>query len=136
MTTYLIDTNVLSESTRKHPDESVVVWLRKNERALVVDPIILGEIESGILILPKGRKRRNLEIWLEEIAHRMVCVSWDIITGRRWARLIANLRIAGKAMSIKDSMIAASALRYDFTIATRNTQHFVNAGVPLVNPFD
>lgn len=42
---------------------------------------------------------------------------------------------SGKAMSIKDSMVGATALRYGFSIATRNTQHFVHVGAPLVDPF-
>jgi len=58
---FLVDGNVLSEATKPSPDEKVVRWLRANEEELAVDPIILGELHAGILFLPKGRRRQNLE---------------------------------------------------------------------------
>ena len=49
---YLVDANVLSEATKPNPDPRVVDWLTRAERELVVDPIILGELRFGILLLP------------------------------------------------------------------------------------
>jgi toxin FitB len=43
--------------------------------------------------------------------------------------------LAGKAMPIKDSLIAATALVHGLTIATRNQGDFRVAGVKLVDPF-
>ena len=51
---YLADANVLSEATKPIPDAHVMDWLRRNEREVVVDPIIVGEIRFGILLLPAG----------------------------------------------------------------------------------
>lgn len=51
------------------------------------------------------------------------------------AELLARLRTSGRAMPIKDSLIAATALVHDLTIATRNRADFGNAGVKLVDPF-
>jgi predicted nucleic acid-binding protein len=53
----------------------------------------------------------------------------------RWAELLANLHRAGIAMSVKDSMIAATALVHRLVVATRNVRHFHAAGVKVVNPF-
>ena len=39
---FLVDANVLSEPTRPLPDAKVVDWLRRHEREVAVDPIILG----------------------------------------------------------------------------------------------
>jgi len=36
------------------------------ERDLAVDPIILGELRFGILLLPRGRRRTHLERWFED----------------------------------------------------------------------
>jgi len=58
---YLVDANVLSELTKPTPEDRVVAWLRGHEPDLVVDPIILGELEYGILLLPAGRRRKLLE---------------------------------------------------------------------------
>ena len=59
--TYLVDANVLSEPTRPEPNEKVVDWLRRHERDLAVDPIIVGEIRFGIHFLARGQRRQRLE---------------------------------------------------------------------------
>lgn len=133
--TYLVDANVLSEPTKPHPEPRVVEWLRRHEQHLVVDPFILGELRFGILLLPKGRKRAALERWFDAGAQRLHCLHWEAATGLRWAELLARLRAAGKAMPIKDSLVAATALTHGLTVATRNGSDFRKAGVPIVDPF-
>ena len=133
--TCLVDAKVLCEPTRPDPDPGVVEWLTRNERELVVDPVILGEVRLGILLLPPGRRRRALESWFAEVARRIHCVSWDAETGLRWAELLAHLRSLGKPMPIKDSLIAATALSHGLSLATRNRRDFETCGVELVDPF-
>ena len=48
---YLVDANVLSEPTRPAADSRVIAWLRAHEPDLAVDPIIVGELRFGILLL-------------------------------------------------------------------------------------
>jgi toxin FitB len=133
--TYLIDANVLSEATKRDPDPRAIAWLRRNERNFVIDPIILGEIRFGILLLPAGRRRKRLERWFDEGVSRMTCLAWDTAVGLRWAKLLADLRAAGRAMPIKDSLVAATALAHDLVIVTRNRRDFAHARVRLVDPF-
>ena len=132
---YLVDANVLSEPTKPAPDPTVVAWLRRNERDIVVDPVVLGEMRFGILLLPKGRRRMSLERWFDEGVQRLHCLPWDLQTGLRWAELLAKLRASGRAMPVKDSLIAATALVHDLVLATRNVGDFERVGVKLVNPF-
>ena len=132
---YLVDANVLSEPTKISPNAKAVEWLRRNQSELVVDPIILGEIRFGIHLLPLGKRRRRLETWFKNGVAKIACLPWDAETGLRWAKLLADLRSSGKAMPIKDSLIAATALVHGLTIATRNHADFRAAGVKVVNPF-
>ncbi len=132
---YLVDANVLSEPTKPTPRPEVVEWLLHNERDIAVDPIILGEVRFGILLLPKGRRRRKLEGWFEQGVKRVHCLAWEAESGLRWAELLANLRASGRAMPIKDSFIAATALVHGLVVATRNRTDFEKAGVEIVDPF-
>ena len=132
---YLVDANVLSEPTRPVPNPKVIAWLRRNERDLAVDPIVLGEVRFGILLLPKGKKRAKLEAWFDEGVRRIRCLPWEAQSGLRWAELLARLRASGRAMPVKDSLVAATALTYDLTVATRDRVDFEKAGVRIVDPF-
>jgi predicted nucleic acid-binding protein len=133
---YLVDANVLSEPTRPEPLPAVLDWLRRHESAIAVDPVILGEIRFGILLLPRGKRRTRLEQWFAEGVRRLLCLTWEAETGLRWAELLARLRASGKAMPIKDSLIAATALTNRLTVVTRNSADFEKAGCPVLNPFE
>lgn len=130
----LVDANVLSEATKPDPDPRIVEWLRRRERVIAVDPIVLGEVRFGILLLPRGARRTRLERWFDEGIRRIQCIPWDDTIGLRWAQLLADLRVRGRPMSIKDSLIAATALTHDLELATLNGRDFEAAGVKLIDP--
>ena len=133
--TYLVDANVLSEATRPQPNIQVVEWLRRHERDLAVDPIVVGEIRFSMYLLPAGYRRKRLERWFEDGIGRLHCLPWEAATGLRWAKLLADLRASGQSMLVKDSLIAATALLHGLAIATRNTRDFSKARVKIVDPF-
>ena len=133
---YLVDANVLSESTKREPDVRVIDWLRENEGNLVIDSVIFGEILIGIHKLPLGNKRKHLEDWFEKGVSRLVCLPWTAATGEQWAYLVTRLRKAGLNTPITDTMIAATALLHGLTVATRNEKDFRPTGVKLINPYN
>lgn len=65
---------------------------------------------------------------------RLHCIAWEASTGMRWAELLAALRAGGRAMPIKDSLIAASALAHGLAVVTLNLRDFDAAGVAVVDP--
>ena len=132
---YLVDANVLSEATRPQPSPAVVQWLREHESELVVTPIVLGEIEYGILLMPAGKKRTQLQLWFRQGVQRLRVLEMDAGTAGVWAELLARLKRKGQAMPVKDSLIAASAIQHQLSIVTRNVADFRHAGVPLIDPF-
>lgn len=132
---YLVDANVVSEPTKPEPDVRVVEWLRAHEREIAVDPVILGEIRFGILLLRRGKRRRALERWFDAGVQRIECLPWGAETGLRWAQLLADLRGAGRSMPVKDSLIAATALAHGLAVVTRNRNDFEAAGVRVIDPF-
>ena len=133
--TYLVDANILSEATKPDPDPQVINWLRQNEREIAVEPVILGEIRFGILLLPHGKRRARLERWFADGVERIHCLPIEAATGLRWAQLLSHLRASGQSMPVKNSLIAASALVHSLSVATRNRHDFETAGVEVTDPF-
>jgi predicted nucleic acid-binding protein len=133
---FIADANLLSEPTKPDPSPQVLEWLRRNEEQLAVTPIILGELEYGILLLPTSKRKKQLEVWFEKIRSTAHCLDFDSKAASSWAHLLAHLKSQGHAMPIKDSLIAASAIAHNLTVATRNTRDFKNTKVPLLNPFE
>lgn len=134
--TYLVDANVLSEPTKAAPNAQVVAWLNAHEDEPVVDSIVLGELCVGILGLRQGRKRTQLERWFQQVVEAIHCLPWDAAVSQRWARLVVELKAKGRILPLLDSMIAATALQHDLTVATRNKSDFEKTAVKVFNPFD
>lgn len=132
--TVLVDANVLCEPTRPNPDPAVIEWLIRNESKLAVDPVILGEVRFGILLLPAGKRRQRLEKWFKEVVQLIHCVDWDAETGLCWAELLIRLRASGRPMPIKDSFIAATAIAHEIPLATLNRRDFDAPGIELIDP--
>jgi predicted nucleic acid-binding protein len=114
----------------------VLDWLSRQETQLAVNPIVVGELEYGILLLPAGRRRTRLLNWFETGAAALRVLELDRETAHIWASLLAKLKRKGRAMPIKDSLIAATALQHRLTVATRNIIDYRYAGVRCENPFE
>ena len=133
---YLLDTNVLSELRRKRPDPRVVKWFEDRPRALLyLSVLTLGEIRKGIESLQETQRKQVLIDWLEVdlpqyFLGRLLDV--DVPVADRWGRLMSE---AARPLPAIDGLLAATALRHDLTLVTRNTKDFENLGVRLLNPW-
>jgi predicted nucleic acid-binding protein len=132
---YLVDTNVLSEPTRRTPNPAVLAWLGQ-QRVVRVSAISVMELEFGIERL-EGARRRNLLNWLEQLlaspAHQLVPV--DVSVARAAGHLKRLAEASGRPRALADLLIAASAQVSGSVVATRNTPDFEGLGVALLNPF-
>ncbi len=136
---WLLDTNVICEPTRRAPAARVVEWLQSVPTSDCYTSIItMGEIRRGILRLPAGARRRKLEKWMNEefrpaFEGRIIFLGDEEISA--WAELLAGLEKRGRSMPAIDSLIAATALAHDLTIATRNTADFAHSGAQVFDPW-
>lgn len=137
---YLLDTCVLSEFTRRQPDQRVIDWLDSiEEEKFFISVITVGEIQRGIERLPDSHRKTELLVWmnnglLQRFAERMVVI--DAPGMFLWGSLTARLEAAGQPMGVMDSLIAASALQNNLIVATRNVADFLPSGVQVINPWE
>ena len=96
----------------------------------------MGEIWEGIMAMPKGKKRRDLIDWFNDLRDTLPCLDWTIQTAVVWAELRTDVRKRGYTVPIKDTQIAATAKLHGLIVATRNVTDFTRCGVPAVNPFE
>jgi toxin FitB len=136
----LLDTNVLSALMRNPADRAVVEWLDRQARLSVwTTSITILEIQFGIAIMPNGKRRRLLgEAFTKvigEILERRVA-DFDTEAAQEAAALMSMRQQKGRAGDLRDAMIAGIALARRATIATRNTRHFDDLSIPILNPWE
>jgi len=135
----LLDSNVLSELMKSQPHAQVVAWLDGQPRvSLWTTSITLLEIRFGLQILPAGKRRdQQIEAFEILVAHKLerrVAV-FDSTAARHTADLMAARQKAGRPGDLRDSMIAGIALAANAGLATRNTRHFDDLHISVVNPW-
>jgi predicted nucleic acid-binding protein len=137
--TFLLDTNVVSEWAKPHPNPGVAAWLdAAEENSLFISVITLGELRLGIESLPKGVRRSRLDAWLtQELEPRFEARTFVVgqDTADLWARITARRRAAGRPISVTDAYLAATAEEHHLTVVTRNVADFTATGVRLINPW-
>ena len=135
----ILDTNVVSEPLKPHPDKAVLEWLDAQEpRTLFLTTISLAELLSGIEQMPAGQRRDALA---KALAEQMMplfedrVLPFDNKAAASFARIHASGLAGGKTMKFADCAIAAIAHSNDFSVATRDVRDFERANVKIVNPW-
>ncbi len=138
--THLLDTNVVSEWTKPVPDPNVVAWLAsQDESHLYLSVATFAELRRGIEIMPVGRNRDRLDVWLtNDLTRRFAARTLEI--DRRiadtWGVLAAAVTRASRTVGPIDVFLAATASVHDLTLVTRNVRDFSTFDIPLLNPWE
>lgn len=137
---FLLDTCVISELTKLDPNPGVLRWFaEQSELALHMAALSVGELKRGVEKLDEGKRKFFLRNWLTEsvIARfdtRILPASASVCL--LWGEMQAQLEKQGKPMPAIDGLIAATALRHQLTIVTRNTRDMEASGAALFNPWE
>lgn len=137
---FLLDTNVLSELMREHPDAGVLEWFAQNARASMrTSSVTQAEILTGIALLPAGKRRTALAVAAEQMFEQDFaghCLVFDSAAAKHYALIVAARTRQGQPISTEDAQIAAIALASGLTLATRNTKDFEHIeALAWVNPW-
>lgn len=92
-----------------------------NDGGIALSVISVGEIYQGIIY---GKDPDWNELRFVELLAQVTVISPDIAAMRIYATIRGHLRAIGMRVADNDVLIAATALRHDLTLVTRNRRHF------------
>lgn len=132
-----VDTNVISETLKKTPDENVIDWLVRFDAELALPTVTLAEIAFGIQkIRPDERANRleqGLSDWRRRFAGRIFGLTEEAALA--YGEIMGRAVREGRSMSAQDGMIAAIAAVHGGRLATRNIRDFAGTGLQLIDPW-
>ncbi len=118
----------------------MLAWVDSRTSAdLFVTAVTEAEIRVGIVTLPMGRRRGELEAAAARVlerffAGRVLPLDWR--AARQYASVVAERSAAGRPIGAFDGLIAAIARARGAAIATRDVGGFEGLGIEVVNPWE
>jgi toxin FitB len=134
----ILDTNVLSALMRATPESKVIAWLDQQPRTSVwTTSITILEVRFGLQIIAVGKRRSLLVQAFEEVLDKIGqrVAPFDALAAQQAGDLMASRHRRGRPVDLRDTMIAGIALAHHATLATRNSAHFDDLSIPVVNPW-
>ena len=136
----VLDTNVLSALMRAEPDRPVVRWLdRLAAESIWTTSITVFEVRFGLEVLPAGERKDALQHAFDQVIDedlRGRVLDFDARAASVAGEIAAKLRALGRPVDMRDAQIAGIIAARRATLATRNVRHFVDAGIPVIDPWN
>ncbi|HUY13112.1 MAG TPA: type II toxin-antitoxin system VapC family toxin [Terriglobia bacterium] len=136
---FLLDTNVVSEWMKPHPNPGVVAWLADvDEDRAFLSVVTLTELRYGIERMAAGHRRRRLGVWLEEqlpLRFEGRILTIDRAVADTCGKVVARSEARGRRLEAMDAFIAATAEVHRLTLITRNTSDFESMVKEVLNPW-
>ncbi|EKV02025.1 putative nucleic acid-binding protein [Leptolyngbya sp. PCC 7375] len=122
---FLLDTNILSEPTKRYPNDRVMQQLAENSGQFAIASISYHEVMVGYLRLSESQKRREIETYMQQSVDGVLEILPYDDTAARWHAIErTRLMQAGKTPPYVDGQIAAIAATNNLILVTRNTDDF------------
>jgi hypothetical protein len=136
---YLLDTNIISESSKPGPEARCAAWLEAHHHDCGLSTVTLAELRYGVERLPEGKRKRALARKLDFLRHdyREKVLAFDEDAAAEWGRHLARLEQQFgngilEQVDYPDTQIAAIALANGLTVVTKNARDFPT--LATVNP--
>ena len=137
---FLLDTNVVSETVRPRPGQSVLDWIEaRSPSDLFLAAQTIGELVRGARKVREQDRRERFERWIEQELVRQFegrILPFDAGTAAMWGRLMGDGDRTGLRPAAADAQIAAVAIQHGLTVVTRNVRDFARFDVQLFDPWN
>jgi hypothetical protein len=137
---FILDTNVVSELRKVRlgkADENVAKWADSVATPeLYLSVVTIQELEMGVLLAERrdAEKGSIFRTWLN--SHVLPAFEGRIMPVDLAVTLQSARLHVPDPHSIRDGLIAATALVHGMTVVTRNFDDFKRTGVLICNPWD
>ena len=137
---YLLDTDIVSAFNKQTISPKLVRWLQRHEAESFISVVALAEMRHGLETAPASHHdelARRLDATARKFAESFVPLDVEVLV--RWKSLLRQLKLINRTMTCEDSLLAATCLARDHTMATNNVRHFAPArefGLRIVNPLE
>jgi toxin FitB len=127
MSSFLLDSNVISELWKAEPSSTVMDWLHSAEWLIPV--VVVAEIQEGAEAAPSLARREEITRRLGDFLAQFstLVLDWDADTALVWAKLRHSPEVKRQPQALWDSLIDAMAVSHGATVATRNVDDFRHA---------
>lgn len=103
-----------------------------------VPSVTTYEVSFGLGAMPEGRRRDVLTGSYQRLIYEVLkgrIAPLDDRAATQAGTLAATRKRAGRSQALADTLIAGTALARRATIATRNTRHFADLDLMVVDPW-
>jgi predicted nucleic acid-binding protein len=130
---------VISELMRDKASPQVLEWIDGHPSDdLYISAVNRGEIERGLNLMPRGKRRLARELVAEGIfeTFRGRCLAFEEAAAIVFGYVASSRIRRGRPISTEDAQIAAIALVHGMKVATRNTRDFADIdGLVTIDPW-
>lgn len=99
------------------PSQAVIDWVdAQDSRDLVITAVTAAEIRAGVLLLPSGRRQREIGQRMESLitdAFARLVLAFDVDNSPHYASIVAIRTRAGRPIGGLDAQIAAVCAQHD-----------------------
>lgn len=121
---YLLDTNVISEFTKKIPNEHALERYYANETRCAIPAVVWQELIYGLEKMPEDKRRCIVADAIENLRSNMDIIPYDAFAAGICGELLARCDAAGTPSSYADTQIAATAVANNMILVTHNERDF------------
>lgn len=136
---WLLDTNVISETTKKKPSSGVLAWVAAQPTdTLYTASLAIAEIRTGIDRVADPARKSELTRWLEQRVRPFFGIRIlepDEVFWMTMLRILEHAKANRRTLPITDLIFAATADRHGMVVVTRNVKHFEGSGVHVLDPW-
>lgn len=125
MKVYLLDTNIISEPTKKLPSQKVLEKIADNIDYSCISAITWAEMLTGVKTLTGGKRKTGLlDYCIEYVQKQYEILPFDAGAASIYSDLFEKLKVAGTPVQKFDLLIASIAISNNLILVSRNINDF------------